>query len=66
MLLQELTDIVKELDRVLCLHYSEDEEVARRCCYQADGEPPMVRFFFEASGLWEWGWEGGLGVKDVQ
>ena len=33
---------MKELDRVLSLHYSEDMEVIRRCCYSADGEPPTV------------------------
>lgn len=41
--LQELTDIVKELDRVLSLHYTENQEVIRRCCYTPDGEPPTVR-----------------------
>lgn len=34
---------MKELDRVLSLHYSDDMEVIRKCCYAEDGEPPTVR-----------------------
>lgn len=39
---QELRDVLKELERVLALHYSDDEEVIRRCCYTPDGEAPTV------------------------
>lgn len=40
--LQELTDIMKELDRVRVLHYTEDEAIIHECCNRADGEPPTV------------------------
>ncbi|CBN76793.1 hypothetical protein Esi_0000_0634 [Ectocarpus siliculosus] len=38
----ELTDIMKELERVRVLHYTEDEDVIHKCCYEADGEPPTM------------------------
>lgn len=39
---QDLRDIVSELDRILSLHYSDDMEAIKQCCYKADGEPPQV------------------------
>lgn len=39
---QDLRDMLKELERVLALHYSDDMDVIRRCCYSADGEPAQV------------------------
>lgn len=44
---QELRDILKELERVLALHFSDDKETIRRCCYSADGEAPTV-----SDGIW--------------
>lgn len=64
--LQELTDIMKELDRVRVLHYTEDEDVIHKCCYEADGEPPTVSKGYREQGIAligaVGGGSGGLGI----